>query len=85
MALGIDKHVMVKVAGGKKLRGHIQAIESDHFILRLDGRSIPTQIEYSEVWQVGQNLSRGQKIAIIAGVVAGVVALIAYWATHVDT
>ncbi len=70
-ALGVGEHVMVKVPGGKKLRGRIQAIEAEHFTLRLDREGTTTQIAYNQVWRVQENLSKGAKIAII--VVAAVV------------
>ncbi len=71
-ALGIGQHVMVKVAGGRKLRGHIQAIKADHFTLRPDRQGTPVHIAFNEVWQVHENLSKGAKIAIIAGVAIAV-------------
>ena len=77
LGLGVGQHVMVKVAGGKKLRGHIEAIESDNFTLRPDRQTTAVQIVYNDVWRVQQNLSTGAKIAIAAAVIFGVVILIA--------
>ena len=76
IALGVGQHVMVKVAGGKKLRGHIEAIEEDHFILLRDHESTRVAIPYAEVQQVGKNLSKGVKIAIVVGGVAVLVVAI---------
>ena len=77
-ALGVGKHIMVKTFGAKEFRGRIQAIEQDSFSLLPDRQSMPVQIAYNEVSQVGENLSERAKIAIWVGVaVAVTIAIIA--------
>jgi hypothetical protein len=55
-----------------------QAIESDHFTMLPDHRSATVQIAYGDITQLGPNLSRGAKIAIIAGVAAAVIIVIVF-------
>ena len=73
-ALGVGMHVMVKITGGKKLRGHIEAVDSDNFTLRLDREGTPVQIAYNEVWQVRENASK-----VLQAVVVVVVLVITYF------
>lgn len=79
--LGVGKHVAIKVASGKKFRGHIQAINDDHFVVLLDREARSIEIAYADVRKLGPNLSSGAKIAIIVGVVVIVVVII--WAVTV--
>jgi small nuclear ribonucleoprotein (snRNP)-like protein len=73
--LGVGRHIMVKTAAGQELHGNIQAIESTHFTVLPDHQSAIVQIAYSDITQLGPNLSRGKKIAIIA-IAAGVIAIV---------
>lgn len=72
MALGVGKHIMVKVPPKRKIRGHIQQIGQDHFTVLPDGQTHPVQVPYSDVLKVNQNLTVGATIAILAGIAAAV-------------
>jgi len=74
-ALGVGRHAVVKTAAGQEYHGNIQAIDRDQFTLLPDHQSQPVQIAYSDVQQVGPNLSKGAKITIIVVVAAVAVAL----------
>jgi len=50
--LGVGAKVKVKLAGGVKLRGSIEAIESDRFLLRTGKVSAVTRISYDHLAQV---------------------------------
>lgn len=76
--LGVGRHIMVKTAAGQELHGNIQAIESDRFIMLPDHQNAAVQIAYSDITQLGPNLSRGAKIAIIAAAVGLAVVIIIY-------
>ena len=74
-ALGVGRHAVVKTAAGQEYHGNIQAIDRDQFILLPDHQSQPVQIAYSDVQQVGPNLSKGAKIGIIVGAAAAAVVI----------
>lgn len=71
-ALGAGKHVAVKTAGGTTYRGHLRQIGDDEFTLLSDRATKETRIAYSDVTQVGKNLTAGATIAVLAGVLAAV-------------
>jgi ribosome maturation factor RimP len=75
-ALGVGRHAVVKTTAGQEYHGDIQAIDRDRFTLLPDRQIQPVQIAYSDVQQVGPNLSKAAKIAIIVGVALAVVAVI---------
>ena len=64
-ALGVGRHAVVKTNAGQEYHGNIQVIGQDQFTLLPDHESQPVQIAYTDVQQVGPNLSKGAKIAII--------------------
>jgi len=74
-ALGVGRHAVVKTIGLKEYHGNIQAIDRDQFTLLPDHQSQPVQIAYSNVQEVGPNLSKGAKIAIIVGAAAAAVVI----------
>jgi small nuclear ribonucleoprotein (snRNP)-like protein len=76
MALGAGRHVATRLAEGRTLRGHIQAIEQGHFALLLDEGGGLVQVPYSQVRYLEQNLSRGAKFAIIFGAIGGTILLV---------
>jgi len=81
--LGVERHVAVKVTSGKTFRGHLHAINEDDFVLLLDKEARPMKITYSDVQQLGPNLSKGAKIGIgIAAVAAAIAASIAVFGSH---
>ena len=79
-ALGVGRHAVVKTAAGQEYHGNIQAIDRGHFTLLPDHQSQPVQIAYSDVQQVGPNLSKAAKVAIIMGAAVGAGILIMFWA-----
>lgn len=64
--LGVGQHIMVKTAAGKEYHGNIQAIEANHFTILPDRQMAPVQLPYPDVVQLGPNISKGAKIAIVA-------------------
>lgn len=74
--LGVGKHIAVKVTSGKKFRGHLQAINEDHFVLFPDREAASIEIAYGDVQELGPNLSTGAKIAIIVGVAVTVLVVV---------
>jgi hypothetical protein len=63
---------MVKTSEAKEYHGNIVAIEAESFTVLPDHTAAPVQIAYNSVQQMGPNMSKGAKIAII--VVVGIVA-----------
>ncbi len=82
LALGVGKHVAVKTAGGKKLHGHIQAIEADHFTLLPDNQPAPVQIAYNHATYIEKNLSMGATIVLVVLIAAAVVVTATVLATR---
>lgn len=78
-ALGTGRHVAVKLTSGTTLRGHLQSIDEDYFVLLPDRNRVPMTIAYADVQKLGPNLSRLAKIAIYGGIIAvGVFCLAPY-------
>ncbi len=75
--LGVGRHVAVKLTSGKTVRGHLQTINNEHFVLLLDQVATPMEIAYGEVEELGPNLSTGQKVVIGVVVVVAVVIVLA--------
>jgi sporulation protein YlmC with PRC-barrel domain len=53
--LGVGEHVMVKVAKGRKLHGHIASIEGDSFKLKPDHSQAEIQVPYDNVSKIKKN------------------------------
>jgi len=81
--LGVGKHVAAKVTSGKKFRGHIQAINEDHFVLLPDRKAASVEIAYGDVQQLGPNLSKGAKIALFVIVLTATVVLLVLFGEEV--
>lgn len=64
----IGGHVAVKMPSGTTLRGHVQEVSGDHFVLLLDQAARPFEIPYGEVQELGPNLSTTAKTALWVGV-----------------
>jgi len=75
--LGLGHHIMVKTSEAKEYHGNIVAIAAESFSVLPDHTAAPVQIAYSNVRQMGPNLSKGAKIAIIIVVGAAVWAIVA--------
>jgi len=72
LGLGVGKHIMVKTAAGKEYHGLIVAIEDGGFAVMPDKQATPVQVAYSDVLQLGPNLSTRAKIAIVLGTAGAV-------------
>lgn len=75
--LGIGRHIVVKTVAGKEYHGKVQGIAANHFTVLPDHMAVPVQLTYIDVVQLGPNLSKGAKIAII--VVVGIVGAYLIW------
>ena len=69
--LGVGKHVRVKLADKRTLRGNIQAVEQEQFTLLPDAQREAVQIAYSDVRDVHPAMKKGTGIALIVGISAG--------------
>jgi hypothetical protein len=71
---------MLKTAEAKEYHGNIVAIEAESFTVLPDHTTAPIQIAYNQILQIGPNMSKGTKIAIVVLVgVAVVVTVLAVW------
>jgi len=75
LGLGVGKHIMVKTAAGKEYHGLIVSIEDGGFAVMPDKQSAPVQVAYSDVLQLGPNLSKGAIVAIVVAAAATVIIL----------
>ena len=76
LGVGPDAQVQVKLRNKTKLAGFISEANEDSFVVT-DKNGAKTVVAYPDVTQVkGNNLSKGAKIVIIGGIVAGVLAII---------
>lgn len=82
LGLGVGHHIQVKTTAGREYHGNIQVIDSDSFTMLPDHQTAPVQIAYSEVLNLGPNMSRGSEIALAVGVVAAVVLVLAFTVGH---
>jgi small nuclear ribonucleoprotein (snRNP)-like protein len=73
LALGVDKHVVVKTSDGRERHGHIRSIEADYFTILPDHQSESVQIAYNDVRHLEKNLSAGATIVLVVVVAAAVV------------
>jgi small nuclear ribonucleoprotein (snRNP)-like protein len=74
--LAVGKHIMVKTTAGREYHGNIQTIEGDHFTMLPDYATAPVQVAYSDVHQLGPNMSKTTKILILVVAVAVVVIVV---------
>jgi ribosome maturation factor RimP len=79
LGLGVGRHIMVETAAGKEYHGLIVAIEEGGFAVMPDKQATPVQIAYTDIMQLGPNLSTGAKVVIIVAIAAAIfLALAAY-------
>ncbi len=85
LGIGEDTRVVVKLRDKTRVSGYISDVRDDSFEVTSLRTSEPVVVAYADVAQVrGQNLTKGQKIAIGVGVaVVIVVVIIAVLVTHV--
>ena len=81
--LGVGHHIMVKTSEAKEYHGNIVAIAAEGFTVLPDHTTAPVQVAYNNVQQMGPNMSKGTKIALI--VLAGVVVAAAIFAIALVT
>ena len=74
LGTGTDAKIQVKLKDGTKLKGYVNQINENSFVVVNENAVTPTEIPYSQIRQVkGNNLSTGAKIAI--GVAIAVVVI----------
>lgn len=84
LGTGPDARISVHRQDGKKVKGYVAAADEVGFLV-VTKSGETTQIPYGDVTQVkGHNIATGWKIAIGAGIGAGIVLLVLfiYIATH---
>ena len=84
--LGVGHHIMVKTSEAKEYHGNIVAIAAESFTVLPDHTAAPIQIAYNNVQQMGPNMSKGSKIALIvvAGVAVAVIVVAVGFAVYVN-
>jgi ribosome maturation factor RimP len=84
--LGVGHHIMVKTSEAREYHGNIVAIAAESFTVLPDHTATPVQIAYNSVQQMGPNMSKGTKIALIvlAGVAVAVVIVAVWFAENVN-
>lgn len=76
-ALGIGERIVVTDANAKEIRGSIQAIGQDRFLVVSDEQATPVEIVFSEVRSVRKKpLGTAAKVGIAAGVVGAVLTVV---------
>jgi hypothetical protein len=82
-ARGVGQGVRVTLTGQTDVKGTIVAIGDQSFALKLKKASEPREIEYAQIIGVhNDRLTRGQKVGIVVGVVAGFIVVVAVIATE---
>jgi hypothetical protein len=83
LGIGPNARIKLKLKDKTKLEGSVKEAGDDHFVVTEARTGTDTPVTYPQVQTVqGQNLNKGVKIAIAAGVVAGVVILVLFLAWH---
>lgn len=78
LGTGKDAKVEVKLKDGTKLKGYVDKINENSFVVVDDKTGVSTEVLYPNVKQVkGNNPSTGAKIAIGVGIVVLVIAIAA--------
>lgn len=84
LGTGKDARVEVKLKDGTKLKGYIEQRNESNFIVFNEKTSTQVEVQYPQVSQVkGNNLATGVKIALVAGLIAALIAII-YFAGNSD-
>ena len=84
--LGVGHHIMVKTSEAKEYHGNIVAIAAESFTVLPDHTAAPIQIAYNNVQQMGPNMSKGSKIALIvvAGVAVAITVVVVVFAVYAN-
>jgi hypothetical protein len=76
IGVGRDSRVEVTLNDGTKLKGYVSEIKDGSFVVTSGGTNAVTEVPYPNARNVkGNNLSSGAKIAIAAGIIAGIIIL----------
>jgi ribosome maturation factor RimP len=67
--LAVGHHIRVKTAEGKEYHGYIVALDAENFTMLPDDTTASVQLAYTDVVQLGPNLSKHTKTAVIVTVV----------------
>jgi len=83
--LGVGHHIMVKTSEAKEYHGNIVALGAESFAILPDHQAAAVQIAYGQTQQMGPNMSKGEKIAIVvlAGVAIAVTIFTVWFAENV--
>ena len=83
--LGVGHHIMVKTSQAREYHGNIVAITTDGFTMLPDHTTAPVQVAFNNVQQMGPNMSKGTKIALIvlAGVAVAITVFAVWFAENV--
>jgi len=74
---GVGKAIRVTLADGRKLKGKIQTMDTDHFSLLPNSQAAPIQVAYTDVQQVGTGgLTTGQNWVIGASLIGGIAVVV---------
>ena len=77
-ARGVGQGVRVTLADQTDVKGTIVAIGDQSFALKLKKANEPREIDYAQITGVhNDRLTRGQKVGIVVGVVAGFIIVVA--------
>ncbi len=84
--LGVGHHIMVKTSEAKEYHGNIVAIAAETFTVLPDHTAAPILIAYNNVQQMGPNMSKGNKIALIvvAGVAVAITVVVVVFAVYAN-
>lgn len=83
LGVGPEARIKVKLKDKTKLEGFIKEAGNDHFVISDSKTGTATPVAYPQVKTAhGQNLSKGAKIAIGAGIAAGAVILVLFLIWH---
>lgn len=79
LGTGKDALVRVELRDKTRLEGYVSEVGADGFVVT-DGAGVATAVPFPQVVKAkGNNLSTGAKIAIGAGIAAGIFLLILWW------
>ena len=83
LGTGPDARVHLKLRDKTKVAGYIEAAGADSFVVVDATTGTTTTVPYPNVTQVkGNNLSTGAKVAIVLGIVAGVLGLLLFFENY---
>lgn len=85
LGTGESARVEVKLRDKRKLKGYVSEAGEDDFVLVEEKSGAAVRVAYAQVGQVkGRNRSSGVELAILAGVMAGII-ILAFAALNVES